>query len=267
MIGAELGLCDVIIYMLDARCPRSCLNSNFREFTARKPVLFVLNKADLAPSGAIAAFRSEHRDFPVVALDSRESGSAKKVLLAVRTLLSDKISSAREKGVNKTIRAIIIGVTNCGKSTFINNVAGRGKTLTGDKPGVTRTKQWVTANLGGATDNAKFAPDVWLLDTPGVLPPSFDNPQTAKNLAYIGSIKDDILNLVDLARELVTDITKLDANCLSARFGASDFEGIARKRGYILKGNALDEERTAKALLVEFRAGKIGKFSLDKLFN
>ena len=245
MIKAELKLCDVIIYMLDARCPKSCINPKYEEFISRKPVLFVLNKSDLAPPQKMSNS---------ISLNSTQSGTGQKAVAAINEILKDKIAVAESKGITRTNRAIVIGVTNCGKSTLINNLAARGKTLTGDRPGVTRTKQWVPVNQ-----------HLWLLDTPGTLWPKFDNPQVAKNLAYVGSIKDDILDIIGLAKNLIADLAKLDPNCIKNRFGADNFEDICKKRGYILKGGILDEERAAKAILVEYRAGKLGKFNLDDL--
>jgi len=245
MIKAELKLCDIIIYMLDARCPKSCLNPKYEEFLSRKPVLFIANKADLAP---------HHKEY--LSLNSTLSGAGKKVTEAIGHILCDKITAACNKGIRFTARAIVIGVTNCGKSTFINNLAAKGKTKTGDRPGVTRSKQWVAVN-----------DYLWLLDTPGTLWPKFDNPQVAKNLAYVGSIKDDIIDITAVAKDLIDDLKKLDPNCIKTRFGADTFEDICRKRGYILKGGALDEERAAKAILVEFRAGKLGRFNLDELLT
>ncbi|MCL2847106.1 MAG: ribosome biogenesis GTPase YlqF [Firmicutes bacterium] len=264
MISEELKLCDVIIYMLDGRCPRSCFNPKFDDVIARKPTLFVLNKSDLAPWDTLKTFlasdaykdivRSKGPTVNTTTLDSTKSGSTKFALEATRKLLKTRIDAAREKGITKTIRAIVIGVTNCGKSTFINNLSSKAKALAGDKPGVTRTKQWVNA-----MDN------FWILDTPGTLWPAFDNPQVAKNLAYVGSIKDDILDIVALSKSLLVDLDKLEPGCVMRRYGAVEFDAICRKRGYILRGGNLDYERAAKAILTEFRAGRIGRFNLDNL--
>lgn len=261
MIKAELKICDIIIYMLDARCPQSCLNPKYDEFLLRKPVLFVLNKADLAPPQNIVRITDAFRGTNILApnsirLNSTQSGTGQKVVAAINEVLKEKIETASEKGIAKTIRAIVIGVTNCGKSTFINNLAARGKTLTGDRPGVTRTKQWVPVGER-----------LWLLDTPGTLWPKFNNPQVAKNLAYVGSIKDDILDIIAVAKDLILDLGRLNSDCIVKRFNAHTFEGICEKRGYILKGGVLDEERAAKAILTEFRAGKLGRFNLDKLLS
>ena len=254
-IRAELKVCDAIIYMLDARCPRSCLNPKYEEFVARKPVLFVLNKSDLASFGA--------KMQNAIYINSTQTGAGEKVVKAINAILKNKIDASAAKGIKKTVRACVIGVTNCGKSTLINNLTKKVKALTGDKPGVTKTKQWVVA-----TDR------LWLLDTPGTLWPKFENPQIAKNLVYIGSIKDDILDIVALAKDLIGDLTKLEPNCIKERFQLAEisgqapddaFESICKKRGYVLRGGAPDEQRAAKAILTEFRAGKLGRFNLDEL--
>jgi ribosome biogenesis GTPase A len=257
MISSELKLCDAIIYVLDARCPVSCLNPKFDEFVGRKPVLFVLNKIDLASSGVKEYFvknLSVKSPYEIITRNSVKSGGIQSVTGALKKLLADRIATARSHGINKILRAAVIGVTNCGKSTFINNMNNKGKTKTGDRPGVTRTKQWVNV-----VDN------LWLLDTPGTLWPSFENKQTAKNLAYVGSIKDDILNIVELAEDLLTDLRKLQPQAVEARFGAVGFAGIAEKRGLIVRGGGIDGQRTARTILTEFRGGKIGKFNLDEL--
>ena len=269
MMSAELKLCDAVIYVLDARCPFSCLNPEFEKLTERKPVVFVLNKADLADVSVVKDFKRQIKSGTVVAINSTQSGSTNSLITAIERALREKIAAAAAKGIKKTVRAMVIGVTNCGKSTLINNLARGGKTLTGDRPGVTRTKQWVPVN-----------DHLWVLDTPGTLWPKFTNPQVAKNLAYVGSIKDEVLDTVALAKELLADLNTLDPTCLEKRFGekfpscmegcpegAGWFETICKKRGYILKGGALDELRAAKAILTEFRAGKLGRFNLDKLID
>ncbi|MCL2570510.1 MAG: ribosome biogenesis GTPase YlqF [Firmicutes bacterium] len=260
LIGDELKLVDAIVYILDARCPMSCINPKFTQFTGRRPTLFVLNKIDLAKRDALDKFKKAMPGQNVITLNSTRSGDTKKAITVLEKMLVEKINNAKSKGITRTLRAIVIGVTNTGKSTFINNISSKAKTITGDKPGVTRTKQWVTAG-----------DYLMVLDTPGTLYPNIGGKsesgvcQTAKNLAYIGSIKDDILDIVLLSKHLIADLERLQPGSVTARFGASDFDGICKKRGYVLKGGVTDEERAAKAILVEFRAGKIGAFNLDEL--
>jgi ribosome biogenesis GTPase A len=312
MIDKELKICDAIIYILDARCPLSCLNPKFDDFIGRKPVLFVLNKIDLAAEGVKERFvkgaeqfgglcfravkkqsvaaelddgtepnvRTQSvaggaepdvvtgtKDRPVtetanemranvITRNSVRSGGRDAVAAALRKLLAERIAAKRSHGINKILRVAVIGVTNCGKSTFINNMNDKGKTKTGDSPGVTKTKQWVNVADG-----------LWLLDTPGTLWPSFENRQIARNLAYVGSIRDDILDTEELAKGLLDDLEMLRPGCVQARFGAVTLDGIARKRGFIVRGGGLDSRRAAKAILTEFRAGKIGKFDLDALWK
>jgi ribosome biogenesis GTPase A len=263
MIDRELKLCDAIIYVLDARCPVSALNPKFDEFIGRKPVLFVLNKIDLAPDGVkekfensaeLSALKDKKIVLDIITRNSVKSGGTAVIINRLRKLLAARIETAGKHGINKILRVAVIGVTNCGKSTLINNMNNKGKTKTENRAGVTRTKQWVSV-----------ADNLWLLDTPGTLYPVFTNPQIAKNLAYVGSIKDDVLNIAELSAELLDDITKLNGGAVAGRFGAVSFGDIARKRGLIMKGGVIDEMRTARVILTEFRSGKIGKFNLDEL--
>ena len=189
---------DAIVYVLDARCPKSCLNPEFEKFTARRPVIFVHNKIDLAPG---------------------------------KGLRTDIIAELNKKCGAKVgfIRAMVIGVPNVGKSTIINRLAKRKKTMTGDKPGVTRVPQWVPV-----------APKIYLLDTPGILWPNLENQKVARNLAYIGSIKDDVMDIIQLANRLSSDLNL---------------------------GKTATDEQEARTLLHDFRAGKFGKFNLDRLLN
>ena len=257
MIDAELKICDAIIYVVDARCPQSCINPQFNDFIGRKPVLFVLNKIDLAASGVKEQFIQSLQiktPYKVITRNSVKSGGTGAVVKALQELLAERIQTKMVHGIMKTLRVAVIGVTNCGKSTFINNMTNKGKAQTGNRPGVTRTKQWVPI-----TDN------LWLLDTPGTLWPAFTNQQVARNLAYVGSIKDDILDTVTLSQVLLADLTKLQPDAVKSRFGVTTFEAIAQKRGCILRGGVLDTRRAAKMILSEFRDGKIGKFNLDNL--
>jgi len=285
MIADQLKLCDAIIYVLDARCALSSLNPRFDQLVERRPVLFVLNKADLAPPNVLSVFLQSDEIKKVyqrkadkvhtITLDSTTSGSTKRVIAAVEKILAPQINAAKAKGISKTIRSIVIGVTNCGKSTLINNLANKGKTVTGDRPGVTKTKQWVAAGTSQSQNQAinmgsKPSKSFYVLDTPGTLFPALDNQRSIKNLAYVGSIRDDVIDFVALAKHLIADLESLSTGSVHKRFTlATDtdenlFTQIAKKRGYVLKGGVIDEERCAKAILTEFRAGKIGRFNLDE---
>lgn len=247
MMEKEIKLADGVIYMLDARAPISCLNPKFAEVIGNKPIIYVLNKADLAP---------KKTNFPhtAIAVNSTNTGAGKIIMQKAYEVLKPKIDAAKAKGINKVLRLMVLGVPNCGKSTFINNLCGKYKAITGNKPGVTRGKQWVKVN------------DYFeLLDTPGTLWPAFTNPQVARNLAYIGSIKDEVLNLEELANSLIEDVTKLNKTAVQVRFGATELKGICIKRGCVLKGGVPDIERGAKAILDDFRSGKLGQFNLDEL--
>lgn len=222
----QIKQCDVIIYVLDARCPKSCLNPDFEEFCLRKPVIFYHSKSDLAPDK-----RGSH------ASQMERPAKLNEIQPRIAKLFPNK----------RIIRAMVIGVPNSGKSTLINKLSRAKKTLTGDKPGITRHNQWVAAS-----DN------LWLLDTPGILWPKFEIEQVAKNLAYIGTIKDDVVDSIELAQELLKDIEKLKGKKL-------DLHEFCKSRGYLLQGGRVDELRGARSILFEFRAGKMGKYNLDEL--
>ena len=227
-LAVQIKQCDVVLYVLDARCPRSCLNPSFSEFTSKKPVIFVLNKADLAPKP----------NFAGISLDSTKSNTSNKVTAAIKRLLPNKTR----------VHAMVIGVPNCGKSTLINNIVHKAKTKTADKPGVTRVPQWV------ASDGNLF-----LLDTPGILWPNLEDQRVARNLACIGAIKDDILDIIELAEALIF-VMQAQSKCVGI---PKTLQGFAQKRGHILAGGKFDLLRSARVLLNEFRAGKFGKFDLD----
>ncbi|MDR0975789.1 MAG: ribosome biogenesis GTPase YlqF [Christensenellaceae bacterium] len=255
-IDKELKLCDLIIYMLDARAPKSCFNPEYEKFCERKPTLFVVNKVDLVDRAELKEFNKPN----YILKNSTRNFSSKQVLDKVNEILAEKIARQRAKGISPILRAVVIGVTNSGKSTFINSMANKAKTLTGNKAGVTRTKQWVAVS-----DN------FWLLDMPGTLYPNLENARVAQNLAYIGAIKDDILDIVSLSKDLLLDLIKINAGSVANRFGIKEtlnademFSQIALKRGCVARGK-VDEIRTARLILDDYRSGKITKKCLDAL--
>ncbi|HHW89612.1 MAG TPA: ribosome biogenesis GTPase YlqF [Clostridiales bacterium] len=254
----NLKLIDALIYVLDARAPKACLNNHFLNKTPNKPVLYVLNKADLADSEItkqwIEYLSSETAS--AVSIIATKSGGARVILPELRKLTYPKVQRWKQKGVNYTPKAMVAGIPNTGKSSIINSLCGAYRAKTGNKPGVTREKQWIRLN------------DIELLDTAGILAPKLDDKDDAKHLAYIGSIKDDILDIVELARAFLDEMIQRFSQNIADRYGpisdSSDpLSNIAQSRGYLLKGGEIDLERTAKAVLDDFRAGRLGKITLE----
>ncbi len=256
-------LVDAILYVLDARAPFSCLNPKFDTIIGAKPVIMVLNKADLIEKDDLSRFEQyfKSKNIPVVALNSTVTNATKPIIESASSLLSDKVERFKNKGVNIPLRLMVIGVPNSGKSTLINNVCGNKKTVTGDRPGVTRSNQWVKISNGFE-----------LLDTPGTLWPAFDTPQVARNLAYIGSIKDDVLDVEELAFAFINDLRGKYFDALRERYNLKIdntaetieiFDEICQNRGFILRGCEIDYNRGARAILDDFRKGRIGKLVLD----
>jgi|AntRauTorcE11897_2_1112592.scaffolds.fasta_scaffold00001_75 ribosome biogenesis GTPase A len=262
MMEKEMNLVDLAIYVLDSRAPFSCVNPSFKSMTAGKPVIYVLNKSDLADPKKTVEWAKffEKENTKSIILNSTLSNSSKKVVESIKELLSKKLEKNRKKGIIMPLRALVIGVPNSGKSTLVNNLCNKGKTVTGNKPGVTKGKQWV-----------KIANNIELLDTPGTLWPSFEDERIALHLAYIGSIKDQVLDLEEVALKLIEDLKNKDASILENRYNISIndltpieiYEEICKKRGFILKGAEYDYKRAATAILDDFRKGRMGQITLD----
>ena len=260
----EIKLVDAIIYVLDSRAPFSCVNPKFPSLIGDKPIIYVFNKADIADTTKLDAwingfFKKENTR--CIVLDSTASGSGKNVESAIKDVCKSKIDKFKAKGINPTLRAMVIGVPNSGKSTLINNLCGKAKTITGNKPGVTRGKQWV-----------KIASGIELLDMPGTLWPAFDNNRVARHLAYIGSIRGEVLDIPELALDFIGDIRLIDKGILEKRYNIvilddqthlEVLENICASRKYLLKGGDYDYERCCSALISEFKQGKLGKITLD----
>lgn len=264
-IADAAKLVDVVIELIDARIPKSSRNPILNEIIGNKPRVIVLNKADLADSEAnkfwVQKFKTNNQIAVIV--DSNQGKGVKNVVDACLELMKDKMEKQIEKGrTGMSIKAMIVGIPNVGKSTFINKIAKKQTAEVGNKPGVTRKNQWVRLN-----DN------IQLLDTPGVLWPKFDNDETARHLAYIGSIKDDILDVDELALELLKELVKKYKTNVYERYKiAPDFEyempyelmeEIGRKRGCLVKGGEVDYTKVANIILDDFRTGKIGLITLE----
>jgi ribosome biogenesis GTPase A len=262
MIEEQVKLVDAIVYVLDSRAPMSCINPQFDKFIGAKPTVYLLNKADLCEKTDVDAWKTRLKgeNKTAIAVDSTSSGSSAAVVTAIKQLCADKINKLKGKGVNATVRAMILGVPNTGKSTLCNNLCGKAKAITGNRAGVTRGKQWV-----------RVSDYVEVLDTPGTLYPKLSDNEVAKKLAYIGSIKDEVVDSYELAIEFIKDIVALYPDALKNRYGISDtdsprqcLEEIAKRRGFIVKGGEADAERAAVAVIDDFRKGRLGKLTLEK---
>ncbi len=266
-IGEAVKLVDVVFEIIDARIPRASRNPILNEIIGEKPRVVVLNKADLADKEAtqkwIKYFNSKNQ-IAVVA-DSNQGKGIKEATDAAYKLMADKISKQVEKGrTGAGIKAMIVGIPNVGKSTFINKAAKKQTAEVGNKPGVTRKNQWV-----------RLSENINLLDTPGVLWPKFDDEVLARHLAYIGTIKDEILDTEELALRLIEELLVNHKKELYARYKiADDFEydmsyevmdEIGRKRGCLVRGGEIDYTKVANIVLDEFRNGKIGNITLEEV--
>lgn len=257
---AEVKNVDAVIYVLDARAPKACLNPSFVRIIGTKPILFVLNKCDLADENKVKDFSQslKSENAKCLMLNSTVSGALNKVTNALNELCKCQIERFKNKGVNYFVRAMVLGVPNSGKSTLVNNLCGSARAVTGNKPGVTKGKQWV-----------KLSNNIEILDTPGTLWPNFEDEKLANYLAFIGSIKDDVLNVEELALSLIEELCALYPNCLSNRYGVSTkdktaieiYEDIAISKKMIYHGGDIDYNKAAKLILEDFRKNRLGKIS------
>ena len=262
LIEANLKLIDVVVEILDARIPFSGRNPHFDDIIKNKPRLLVLNKADLADKNRTKLWIDWYAEqgLKVIPISCTTGMGINTVLAEARALIQDKIDRERERGRNRTLKIMMVGIPNVGKSSLINRLIGKASTKTGDKPGVTRGKQWL-----------RIKGDAELLDTPGILWPKFEDQSVGLRLALIGSIKDDILNIDELSLELIQILREEYPGVLKERYGMEEegtpvemLEKIALNRGCIKKGNEVDYAKAAALVLDEFRTGKLGKISLEK---
>ena len=261
MMEDNVKLCDGVIYVLDARCPASSFNPKLKKMFGSKPVLYVLNKSDLADGRAESlAVAIRNSGAPCVKINAADNRSKRDICVAIEKLIAEKRAANEQKGYSKTFRFMVCGVPNTGKSTVINLIAGAARTQTGDKAGVTRGKQWVRL-------------DGWeLLDTPGTTPPAFENQRLALRLAYVGSLNDDILDMDDIALAMLAELKEKYPANLKERYGIDSeetplemLERVCIRRGFILRGNEFDYERAEKAVIDDFRKGRLGRITLDTL--
>ena len=260
----DIKLIDLVIELVDARVPFSSRNPDIDKLAAGKARMVLLNKADLADEAETRKWAQMFEDMGihVVKIDARIKGTLKQVQAAQQEACKEKIERDRRRGIlNRPIRTMVVGIPNVGKSTFINSFAGKACAKTGNKPGVTKGNQWIRLNK-----------TLELLDTPGILWPRFEDQQVGLHLALIGSINDQILNKDELACELISLLEKDYPQVVKDRFGIENveedrvkvLEEIARSRACLMKGGELDLARASALLLDDFRAGKLGRISLEK---
>lgn len=263
-IEADLKNVDMVAEIIDARIPISSRNPDIDAIVGGKPRLIVLNRADQADSSTTGKWIDyfQRRGWVVLVTDAKTGKGVKEFSATVKEALKEQIARWREKGqIGRPVRVMVVGVPNVGKSTFINQVACRKSAKAGDRPGVTRGKQWVAVDSG-----------LDLLDTPGILWPKFEDPQVGLNLAFTGAVKDDIMDTEALACHLLELLNTYYPTALSERYkvepdqaaqGWELLERAARKRGFLISGGEVDTQRMANVLLDEFRGGKLGRITLE----
>ena len=262
LLQDQIKRIDLIIEICDARLPLSSRNPELAEMIARKRHLLFLNKSDLADPSSNKAWIRSFRDRGIDAyLTDATKMRGKETIGLIDRATKEMVEKALEKGVRKTVRAMIIGIPNVGKSTLINRLYGRSIAQIGDRPGVTKSNQWV-----------RVSPYLELLDTPGLLWPKLDDQLSARRLCYIGSVKDDVVDLTDLTIHLLEDLCEIVPQNVAERFHISDtslkgaelIEAVCAGRGWLLRGAQYDYDRCCSVVLDEFRAGKLGRITFEK---
>ena len=262
----DIKLIDLVIELVDARIPLSSRNPDIDELGKNKYRLILMNKADLADPKATEEWSAFFRGkgYYVVSLDARRKVGMKSITDKIMEACREKIERDRKRGIkNRPVRAMVVGIPNVGKSTFINSYAGKACAKTGNKPGVTKGKQWI-----------RLSKEVELLDTPGILWPKFEDQAVGLRLALIGSIKDEILNIDELAIELIRFLKMSYAGILAERYAVDESRElpdilceIAENRKCITKGGELDYSKAAALLIDEFRSGRLGRITLESVKN
>ena len=264
MVTAELGNMDAVCEIIDARIPLSSRNPDIDELTAGKRRIVVLNRVDQADPDMTKKWAAYFRSlgYAVIEVDAKSGAGVKQFAPAVRALLKDKLDAYEAKGqVGRVLRVMVLGIPNVGKSTFINKVSGRKTAKAEDRPGVTRGKQWVPVDR-----------TLELLDTPGILWPKFEDPEVGIRLAFTGAIKDDVVDIEELAMRLMDYLGRNYPRAILERYKVTVEDGddgwtllqkAARRRGFLISGGEVDTERMSRILLDEFRGGKLGRFTLE----
>ena len=262
MLQENLKMIDVVVEILDARAPLASRNPDFDDLFAGKARVVLLNKSDLADSNMTKRWITYYNKRGIEAAGiSATGGSAKKIAVSlIEQAAKPKVDALKQKGINKVIRAMIVGIPNVGKSTLINRIAGQNRAEVGDKPGVTRGKQWVM-----------ITPYLELMDTPGMLWPKLEDQELAKHLAYLGSIKDEVMDSEELALDMLALLQSISPAQVTERYSKLTAEtpkqdllkAVCLSRGFLLRGGELDTERASHVVLDEFRAGKVARVTLE----
>ena len=267
MIQDNLKLVDVVIELVDARLPLSSRNPDVDKIIGSKPRIVVLNKADIADNSLTMKWLNYFKDKNIEAISANSQtgkGLKKELDNAIEIVLADKFKRDETKGIQRHAdKMMVIGIPNVGKSSFINRLSGRAAAKTGDRPGITQTKQWI-----------RIAGKYELLDTPGILWPKFENEDDAKKIAFTGGIKDEILDVEDLAYELLGYLKQSYMDSLLKTYNLNDsdselnkyelLESIGRKRGCVISGGEVDTFRTANIIISDFRSAKLGRITLEE---
>lgn len=264
-IEADLKLVDAVCEIVDARIPVSSRNPDIDSICANKPRLIVLNRSDLADWEVTKSWMQYFRSqgIAAIATDCKSRRGINEFLPAVRSVLKEKIARNAARGMNKPLRIMIVGIPNVGKSTFINQISGRKGAKAENRPGVTRGKQWVTVDSS-----------LLLLDTPGILWPKFEDPEVGMMLAYTGAVKENVIDTEELACHLAEKLNRYYPQVLLDRYkvqmpsdtpGYMLLEEAGRKRGFLLARGEINTERMAKVLIDEYRVGKLGTFTFEKV--
>ncbi len=262
MMEENIKLIDLVIELVDARVPMSSRNPVIDELGKNKARLILLNKSDLAEEKQSDAW-SEYfkaKGYSVLKVNSKKGGGIKSIQNVIQEACKEKTERDRKRGImNRPVRAMVVGIPNVGKSTFINALAGKACAKTGNKPGVTKGKQWIRLNKS-----------VELLDTPGILWPKFEDQEVGKKLAFIGSIKEEILQIDELAMEIIKFMRSHYAGIISDKYGAEECEdpfetlqNIAKARHCLLRGNELDTQKAAQLFIDDFKNGRLGRLTLE----
>lgn len=262
-IQESLKLIDVIIELVDARIPLSSKNPDIDSLINNKPKIILLNKCELAEENVNDMWSAKYKKegYGSLSIDSMSGKNFNKIQVILKETVKEKFERMSAKGIiGRPIRAMVVGIPNVGKSSFINKIASRQSAKTGDKPGVTRSRQWIKASK-----------ELELLDTPGILWPKFDDENVALHLAYTRAIKDEIIDTEELALKFLEEMATLKPETLTARYSIDTdktpldlMEDIGRRRGCVISGGQIDYLRTSNIILDDYRNGKLGKISIER---